>query len=69
MAKYTVYNYLLLHQGENNTVKLLSEKLNLAEYQIRNQLCQLEHMKLVKREEKRIADSHGIDRKNFVYSA
>jgi DNA-binding MarR family transcriptional regulator len=69
MNKYEILDYLRQHPTENNTIKLLSEKFNLTRHKTRSTLEILEYMKLVSREEKRVADCNGIERKTFVYLA
>jgi DNA-binding MarR family transcriptional regulator len=69
MNRYKILDYLRQHPGEENTVRLLSDSLNLTISQTRCGLYQLEYMKLVDREAKMIVQWDGVERKNFVYSA
>jgi DNA-binding MarR family transcriptional regulator len=69
MNRYEILDYLRQHPGEENTVRLLSDSLNLTISQTRCGLYQLEYIKLIDREAKMIVQWDGVERKNFVYSA
>ncbi len=64
-----ILGYLRSHPDEQNTINLLSAKLNLTRQQTRNAIENLEFKRLISRHAEKIPNKYGVEYTNFVYRA